>query len=113
MLTESRDPADGVERKLVAVEVVQYDHVEGGCRGAFLLVPTNMKIVVVVPAVGQPVNNSRITVEGEDHWFVAREQRVEIPVLQSVRMLRLWLQSHEVDHVHKTNTDVGNVFSQE
>src|SRR5260370_24386431 len=91
LFTESWNPADGVERKLVAVEVIQYDHVKGGCRGAFLLVATHMKIVMVVPRIGQPVNDSRIAMDGKDHRLVACEQRVEILLLQPMRVLRLWL----------------------
>ena len=72
-----------------------------------------MKIVMVVPAIGQPVDHSRIAVEGKDHWLVAREQRVEIPVLQPMRVLGLRLQGHEVDHVHNADTNVRNVVSQE
>src|SRR5438046_10695584 len=86
-LGEPRDPADGVERKLVAIEVIQYDHVKGRRRSTFLLVPTHMKIVMVVPAIGQPVNHSRIAVEGKDDRLVAREQRVEILGLQTSRVL--------------------------
>ena len=51
--------------------------------------------------------------EGKDHRLVAREQRVEIPVLQSVRVLGLRLQSHEVDHVHDADPNVRNVVSQQ
>ena len=81
------NPADGVERELVAVEIVQHDHVEGRRRRAFLLVAAHMKIVMVVPPIGQPVNHPRIAVEGKDHRLVEREHRIEILILQSVRML--------------------------
>jgi len=52
LLAEPRYPADGVERELVAVEVIQYDHVKGGRRGAFLFVSAHVKIVMVVSAIG-------------------------------------------------------------
>jgi hypothetical protein len=72
-----------------------------------------MKIIMVVPAIGQPVDHSRIAVKGKDHRPVTGEQRVEILVLQPMRVLRLRLQSHEVDHVHNADPNVRNVVSQE
>src|ERR1700730_1784128 len=47
LIAESRNSLDGIQRKLVAVEVVQHNHVEGGRGGAFLLVATDMNIVMV------------------------------------------------------------------
>src|ERR1700730_3764813 len=48
-----------------------------------LLVATHMKIVMVVPAIGQPVNHSRIAVEGKDNRLIARGERA--PVLHLTR----------------------------
>jgi hypothetical protein len=48
VVAEPRNSLDGVERELIAVEIVQHDHVEGGRGGAFLLVAAHMNIVMIV-----------------------------------------------------------------
>ena len=113
LLLKPWNPADGVERELVAVEVVQHDHVKGSRRGSLIPKATHMKIVMVVPPIGQPVDDSRIAVERKDHWLVAREHCIEILVLQPMRMLARRLQGHEVDDIHDSDADVRNVVSQE
>src|SRR6185437_507983 len=57
LIAEPWNSIDGVQRKLVAVEIVQHDHVEGRCGGAFLPVPPHMNIVVITPTVGQLVDH--------------------------------------------------------
>jgi hypothetical protein len=49
--------------------------------------------------VGQAVDQPGVAVEGEEHRSVGGEQRVELAVGQSMRMLGLRLQAHQVDHV--------------
>src|SRR6185312_12987417 len=70
-------PADDVECQLVAVQVVQHDHVEGRRRRPLIPKPTHVKIVMVMPPISQPVDHSRIAVERKDHWLVAREHCIE------------------------------------
>src|SRR5580658_7601142 len=89
LIAEAWNSLDGVERELIAVEVIQHDHVEGGRGGALLFVAAHMNIVVIVPAVGQLVNHGGVAVEGEDHGLVYREQFVEILTFQTVGMLGL------------------------
>jgi hypothetical protein len=67
---QPRQPLDGVQRQLVAVEVVQHHHVEGRGGGAFFLEAAHMDVGVVVAAVGEPVHQRRVAVEREDHRFV-------------------------------------------
>ena len=70
-------------------------------------------IAVIAPTVGQLVDHRGIAVKGEDHRLVGREQLVKVPIFQTVRMLGLRLQHHQVDHVDDTDADVRNVLAQE
>src|ERR1700683_2559941 len=77
LIAEAWNSIDGVKRQLIAVEVVQYDHVEGRRGSAFLLVAAHMNIVVIVPPVGQLVDHRGIAMEGEDHRLFSVEQYVD------------------------------------
>ena len=55
LIAEAWNSPDGVQRQLIAVEIVQHDHIERCCSRAFLLVAAHMNIVVIVPPVGQLV----------------------------------------------------------
>ena len=52
LVTETGNSPDGVERELIAVKIVQHDHVEGRRGGALLFVAAHVDIVVIVPPVG-------------------------------------------------------------
>ena len=54
-----------------------------------------------------------IAVEGEDHRLVRREQFVEILIFQTMGMLGLRLQHHQIHHVDDADADVRNIGAQE
>src|SRR5579872_5472502 len=89
LIDEPRNAPDGVKGKLVAVEIVEYHHVERRSRGPSFLVTAHMDVVVIVPPVGKPMDNPRIPMKGKYHGLVASEYFVEIPVFEPVRMFRL------------------------
>jgi hypothetical protein len=66
-------------------------HVERGGRGAFFLVAADVQVPVVGAPVGEPVDEPRIAVVGEDHRLAGGEQRVEVTVRQPVRVFGVWL----------------------
>ena len=68
---------------------------------------------MVLPPVGQPVDQPRVPVVGEDHRPVLGEQRVELDVRQAVRVLPVVLQAHEVDDVDDAHLQVGEVPAQD
>ena len=72
--TRSITSIDEVE----AVEVVEHDHVERRRGRALLLVAAHVEVVVVRAPVGEPVDQPRVAVIGEDDRPVGREQRVEL-----------------------------------
>src|SRR3984957_19679884 len=55
-----RQAVDGVDHEVKAVQIVQHRHVEGRGDGALLLVTTDVDVVVVRAAVGQPVDQPRV-----------------------------------------------------
>src|SRR5438552_15725244 len=59
---EAGDSANRVHRKLKTIHVIKYNHVKRRCRRTFLFVTTNVEILMVCSAVGQPMNQPRISV---------------------------------------------------
>ena len=75
---EAGHPVDDVHDEVEPVEVVAHDHVERRRDGPLLLVAADVEVGVVRPPVGQPVDQPRIAVVGEDDRLVGREQRIEL-----------------------------------
>ena len=75
---EAGHPVDHVHDQVEAVDVVEHDHVERRRGRALLLVAAHVQVVVVRAPVGQPVDQPRVAVVGEDHRPVGGEQRVEL-----------------------------------
>ena len=72
-----------------------------------------MDVVVVGAAIGQPVDQPRISVEGEDDVFVPGEQCVESVIAQSVRMFALRLQLHQVHDIDDANLQFWQMLAQD
>src|SRR5579859_661793 len=72
-----------------------------------------MEIVVVSPPVSQAVNEPRVAVKSKHYRLVGREDGVEIPIGQPVRMFVGRLQRHQVDHVDYSNFDIGHTLAQQ
>ena len=71
---------DHVACEVEPVQIVADPHVERRGRRPLLLVAPDMQVVMVGPAIREPMDEPRITVESEDDGLVGREERVEIPV---------------------------------
>ena len=69
---EARHPVDDVHHEVEPVEVVEHDHVERRRGRALLLVAADVEVGVVRPAVGEPVDQPRVAVVGEDDRLVGR-----------------------------------------
>src|SRR5262249_17050881 len=61
--------------------------------------------------VGEPMNERRVTVEGEDDRLVGREQRVEIVIREAVWVLARWLKLHEIDDIDDSDLQIGRMLS--
>ena len=59
------------------------------------------------------MNEIRIAVIGKDDRPIGCEQVVKFGIGDPVRMLVLGLQRHQVDDVHDTDLQVGQVFAQQ
>src|SRR5208337_221686 len=79
---------------------------------ALLLVAPHVQISVLA-AVCQAVNQPAIAVEVEDDWLVNREQRIEVPVRQPMRMFRVRFQLEQIYYVDETDPKVGKLLAQE
>ena len=103
-VAELRHAVDHVTDEMEAVEVVAHDHIERRGRRLLLLVAANMDVAVV----GAPVDQPGIAVMGKDDRLVGREQRIEIVVGNTVRMLLVWLQCHQIDDIDNQDFEVGD-----
>ena len=90
---QTRHAVDDVDDQVEAVEIIQHHHVERRRGRPFFLVPANVQLMVIGPAIRQAMDQPGIAVEGEDDRLVPGEQDIEILVAQAVRMLALRLQA--------------------
>src|SRR5271163_5206087 len=74
------DAVDDIDDEVEPVEVVEHHHVERCCRGAALLESPYMEVGMVVPAVGQPMDQPRVSVVSEYDRCVRPEKRVKFSV---------------------------------
>ena len=56
--------------------------------------------MLVVPAVGQLMNQRGVAVVGEDDGPVLGEEHIVLHVREAVGMLRVGLELHQIHHVH-------------
>ena len=71
-LAEPGHAVDHVHDQVEAVQVVEHDHVERRRGRALLLVAAHVEVAVVGAPVGEPVDQPRVAVVGEDHRPVGR-----------------------------------------
>jgi len=83
LLAGLRQAIDGVDDEMEAVQIVQHRHVERGRDRALFLVAADVDVVVIGAAVGQPVDEPRVGMEGEDDRLVLGEDLVEVFVAEA------------------------------
>src|SRR5262245_50598719 len=108
-----RHAVDHVAYQVEAIEIVQHAHVEGCRGGALFLVAAYVNVVMARSPVSQPVNERRVTVEGEDNRLVGSEPRIKIVVREAVGVLARWLQLHQIDDIDDPDLQIGRVSSKE
>src|SRR5664280_1614222 len=94
-----------------AVQVVLHSYVKSRRDGALFLVAADME-VAVGPAVGQPVNQPRVSMKAKDNVLVFREERVIIRFAQPVPVLGLWLQFHQIYDIDHPDFQIGQMLAQ-
>src|SRR5436190_539816 len=70
---------------------------------ATLLIAAHMQIMVIGPPIGQTMDEPWVGMKVEDDRLIRREQRVELPVGEAVRMFGARQQPEEIDDVDKTH----------
>src|ERR1700685_485043 len=83
------DTVDDVDRKMIAIEPVEHDHVERRRGRSLFLETVNMHLGMIGAVIGEAVDQIRVAVISKDHGLVAGEHAVEITVTDAVRMLVL------------------------
>ena len=106
-----RQTINGIHHQVKTVQVIEHGHIERSGDGALFLVAADVQIVVIGAPVSQAVNQPRVGMKGKDDRLVPGEKLVEFPVAQSVRMLGLRLQTHEVDDVHHPDSQLRQVLA--
>ena len=102
-----------VDDQVVAVQIVEHDHVEGAGRRAFLFVAAHPQTTVIGAAIGEAVNEPGIAVVGEHDGPVFGEQPLELVIGHAVRVVGMGLQTHEVDDVDHTDLEARHILTQD
>ena len=75
--SQLRQPINHVLHQMKAVQVVLHPHVEGRRDGALFLVAADVQVAVGA-AVGQPVDQPGVSMEGKDDVLIFGEERIVI-----------------------------------
>ena len=97
---------------MIPIQIIQHRHVKRRGDRPLLLVSAHVQIHVIRPSIRQSMNQPRIAVIRKNHRLVLREQHIKIRVAQSMRMLALRLQFHQVHHVHHPHFQLRQSLSQ-
>lgn len=100
--------ADEVE----TVNMVLNTHIEArGDRTLFHI--TEHLDVAVVTSISELVNELGISVIHEDNGLVLREDRVKCVVAQTVRVILMRIELHQVNNVDETDLQIGHIIAQD
>ena len=106
LVAKLRQMDHSVFYKVEAVDLVLDTHIEGSRNGSFFHIAV-YRHIVVVPLVGQLMDQSRIAVEREDDWFILGKDRVILRIAESVRMFVVGLHLEEVNHIYNTDLQLS------
>src|SRR5579871_842839 len=102
-----------VHREAEAVRIVVNGEFERGIDISLLFVAANMDVVMICAAVGESMDQLRVPVKIEHDGFIDCEERIEIAIRESVRMLTGRLQLEEIHDVNETDFKVREFFAQQ
>ena len=77
---------DHIHHQMEPVNVILHPHIKGSCNGAFLLVAPDVELTVGT-AIGQLMNQRRVTMERKDNGLILGKQRIIIRIAESMGML--------------------------
>src|SRR6202041_2691366 len=110
---EAGHSIDSVNCEAEAICLVLDSQFQGRIDVPLLLVTTHVNVVLAGSAIGEAVNQPWIGMEVEDDWLVRCEDRLELPISQTMRMLGAGNQPEEIDHIYESHFDVGYVVPQQ
>src|SRR5687767_703116 len=96
-----------------AVHLIEDDHIEwrGGC--SLLFVTANMHIAMVCAPISEPMNEPWVSMKRKDDRLVLGEERIEVMITQSLWMLTVGLECHEVYDIDHANFQFGQVAAEQ
>ena len=69
--------------------------------------------IAIGPPIGQPMDEPRVAVEGEDDVLVPGEKGVVLGIAQTMGVFARRLQPHEVDDVDHPDLQIGQMFAKD
>ena len=105
-IAQTRHAIDHVSGQVEAIQIVEHGHVERRGRGALFFITANVKIFVIRAAIDEAVYQPRVAVKCEDDGPVAGENRIELAVVEAVRVLSLRLQRHQIYDIDEAHAEV-------
>src|SRR5215471_5138957 len=107
---QGRHAINDVHSKAETIDLILDGQVQRRVDVSFLLIPADMKVLVIGPPVRQAVDQPGIAMEVEDDRSVFGEQAVEVSVRKAVRMFSGGDKSVQVNHVHKPDLEIRKVL---
>ena len=103
---------DDIHGQVETVQVVEHPHVEGGGDGTLFDIAPDVEILVL-PAVGELMDQRGVAVEGEEDGLVLGKEHVILGVGQAVGVLGVGLEAHQVHHVDDPNLQIGEMVTED
>src|SRR6266436_1420917 len=86
---ETGHPVDGVDGQAEAIGLIANGEFQRRVDVALLLVAAHVNVVLALPAVGEAVDQPRVTVKVKDHGLVRSKNGLELTVRHTVRVLSM------------------------
>src|SRR5215510_2770605 len=103
---EPRDPVNRIDGKAEAVGLIADGEFQRGVDVALFLEATHVDVVLARPAVGEAMDQPRVSMEVEDHWLIRCENRLELAVCQTVGVFGIRNQLSQVNDVREPDLHV-------
>ena len=87
--TKLWNTVNSIGNEMEPVKAIHHHLIEGRAGGAFFLVAMHMKIPMIGATIGEPVNQRRIAVIGEDDRLIYCEELIEFSIAQTMRVVIL------------------------
>lgn len=106
-IAQGWNTVDGVDRQAVPVGLIPYSQLKWRIDVALFLVAPHVEVVLTRPLVGETVDEPGVRVEVEDDGFVGGEDGPPLAVRHTVRMIGVGDKAEQVNHVDKTDLELG------